>query len=93
MLVEPFLRDEARIAAGEPAAAVDLDLADRKKKVLAVRRFFLESRLATRAVVDVFRQRDKILIDAGDLPGKRQLFLLDPDLLKLPAFGPKPGEP
>jgi regulator of protease activity HflC (stomatin/prohibitin superfamily) len=84
---------EKRLAAGESIATVDQDLVDRKKKVLAERRFFLESRLATRAVVDVFRQRDKILIDAGDLPGKRQLFLLDPDLLKLPAFNPKPGEP
>jgi Cu+-exporting ATPase len=84
---------EKRIAAGEAAAAVDQDLNGRKAKTLAERRFFLESRLATRAIVDAFRQRDKILIDAGDLPGKRQLFLLDPDVLKLPGFGPKPGEP
>lgn len=84
---------EKRLKAGESVADVDRDLNDRKAKTLAERRFFLESRLATRAVVDVFRQRDKILIDAGDLPGKRQLFLLDPDLLRLPTFGPKPGEP
>ena len=50
-------------------------------------------RLTTKAITDAFRQRDKILIDAGDLPGKRSLFLLDPDLFKLPAFGPRPGEP
>ena len=85
---------ERRVKAGEPTTAVDRDLAERKKKVLAERRFFIESRLTTRAVVDVFRLRDKILIDAGDLPGKRQLFLLDPDLLRFPpGFGPKPGEP
>jgi Cu+-exporting ATPase len=84
---------EKRLKAGENPADVDRDLADRKSKILAERRYFLETRLATRAVVDAFRQRDKILIDAGDLPGKRQLFLLDPDLLRLPAFGPKPGEP
>ncbi|MFO0804271.1 MAG: cation-translocating P-type ATPase family protein [Gemmataceae bacterium] len=82
-----------RLTAGENPAVVDRDLADRKSKILAERRYFLETRLATRAVVDAFRQRDKILIDAGDVPGKRQLFLLDPDLLRLPMFGPKPGEP
>jgi len=84
---------EKRTRAGEAAAAVDRDLADRKAKVLAERRHFIEMRLTTRAVTDAFRQRDKILIDAGDLPGKRSLFLLDPDLFKLPAFGPRPGEP
>lgn len=85
---------EARVKAGENPSSVDQLLAERKQKVLAERRFFLESRLTTRALVEVFRQRDKILIDSADLPGKRQLFLLDPDLLRMPpAFGPKPGEP
>ena len=85
---------EKRIKAGENAATMDAEIAARKQKTLAERRFFIESRLATRAVVDVFRQRDKVLIDAGDLPGRRQLFFLDPDLFKLPpGFGPKPGEP
>jgi Cu+-exporting ATPase len=85
---------EARVKAGENPASVDMDLADRRQKVLAERRLFIESRLAARAATDVFRQRDKILIDAADLPGRRQLFLLDPDLLRMPpGFGPKPGEP
>jgi len=63
--------------------------------VLVERRFFIESRLTThgRSAI-VFRQRDKILIDSGDLPGKRQLYFLDPELLRMPpGFGPKPGEP
>ena len=83
-----------RVKAGENGTSVDQDLAERKQKVLAERRFFIESRLTMGAVVEVFRQRDKILIDSGDLPGKRQLFLIDPDLLRMPSgFGPKPGEP
>ncbi|MDB5307016.1 MAG: heavy metal translocating P-type ATPase [Gemmataceae bacterium] len=78
----------------ENPESVDKDIADRRKRMLDEQRFFIESRLAARAVVEVFRQRDKILIDAADVPGKRQLFLLDPDLLRLPpGFGPKPGEP
>jgi Cu+-exporting ATPase len=85
---------EARVKAGENPASVDMLLAERRQKVLAERRFFIESRLTTRAVVEVFRQRDKVLIDAADVPGKRQLFLLDPELLRFPpGFGPKPGEP
>jgi Cu+-exporting ATPase len=42
--------------------------------------------------VEVLRQRDKVLIDAADVPGKRQLFLLDPELLRIPLT-PRPGEP
>ncbi|HEY3788110.1 MAG TPA: HAD-IC family P-type ATPase, partial [Urbifossiella sp.] len=83
-----------RLKSGETAEAIDKDLAERRRRVLAERRFFIESRLTTQALVEVFRQRDKILIDAGDLPGKRQLFLIDPDLFRMPpGFGPKPGEP
>jgi Cu+-exporting ATPase len=88
------LERDRRLKAGENPASVDQDLKERREKLLAERRFFIESRLTLRAVAEVFRQRDKILIDAGDLPGKRQLFLLDPDLLRFPSgFGPKPGEP
>ena len=83
-----------RVKAGEAPAAVDRDIAARRGEILAARRFFIESRLASRAAAEVFRRRDKILIDAADLPGKRQLFLLDPDLLRLPpTFGPRPGDP
>jgi Cu+-exporting ATPase len=85
---------DRRVIAGENPTAVDADLSGRRQSLLAARRFFIESRLASRAVVEVFRQRDKVMIDAGDVPGKRQLFLFDPDLLRLPSgFGPKTGEP
>lgn len=78
----------------ENPEAVDRDIADRRSRLLAERRFFIESRLAARAVVEVFRQRDKVFIDAAELPGKRQLFILDPEILRLPpGFGARPGEP
>ena len=38
------------------------------------------------AVVDVLRSRDKVLIDAADVPGRRHLFLVDPDLLRMPSL-------
>ena len=85
---------DRRVKAGENPASVAKDIDDRRQKALAERRLFIETRLTTQAVVEVLRQRDKVLIDAADLPGRRQIFLIDPSLLPLPpAFGPKPGDP
>ncbi|MBX9628173.1 MAG: cation-translocating P-type ATPase family protein [Gemmataceae bacterium] len=85
---------ETRLKAGESMAAVDKDLADRKARVLADRRRLIDARLAARAAADAFRGRDKVLVDAADLPGKRQLLLFDPDLLRAaPGLGPRVGEP
>lgn len=81
-----------RVAAGEAPAAVDADLNARKARQLVERRAAIESRLAARAVVEGFRGRDKVWVDAADLPGRRQLFLLDPELLR-PLTPPRPGEP
>jgi Cu+-exporting ATPase len=74
---------------------VDADLARHRAKLLAERRALLETRLAYQALVDALRLRDKVFIDAADAPGRRHLFLLDPDLLRLPpAVGPpKEREP
>ena len=84
---------DKRLKAGENPMSVDKMLADRRQKLLAERRHMIDTRLTLQAVVEVFRQRDKVLIDAADVPGKRQLFLLDPGLLQLPGPpGPRPGE-
>jgi 4-alpha-glucanotransferase len=34
----------------------------------------IEQRLTTQAVVEVLRSRDKVMVDAADVPGRRQLF-------------------
>ena len=76
-----------------PEEAAGLSNEQRLKRI-AERRTLIESRLTLQAVTDVLRQRDKVLIDAGELPGKRQLLLVDPDLFRAPpAFGPRPGDP
>lgn len=77
---------ERRIKGGESVSVVEKDLADRRSKILAERRFIIENRLTTQAVVDVLRQRDKILIDSADVPGRRHLFLVDPELLRFPSI-------
>ncbi len=89
---------ESRIKAGEPAAIVEKDLADRRQKLLADRRALTEFRLVLDAAVQVLRGRDKILIDADNLPGKRHLLLMDPEFPRLPIpalprVGPDQREP
>jgi regulator of protease activity HflC (stomatin/prohibitin superfamily) len=82
-----------RVGAGEDVAAVDRDLAQRREMTLAERRFLIENRLAVQAVVDVLRGRDKVLIDTPAAPGRRHLFLVDPDLIRLPSLAaPGVGE-
>jgi Cu+-exporting ATPase len=82
-----------RVKSGQNPESVDRDLAARRKQLLDDRRAALETRLTFQAAVEVLRQRDKVLIDAADVPGRRQLFLLDPELLRLPLTPPRPGEP
>jgi Cu+-exporting ATPase len=81
-----FARErDARVKAGQPVAGVDQDLAARRANVLAERRAILDSRLTYQTLVEALQGRDKVLIDSGDVPGKRHLFLLDPDLLRFPS--------
>jgi Cu+-exporting ATPase len=84
-----------RLKAGEAVASVDADIAARRAKTLAERRKMLETRLTYQALIDALKNRDKVLIDAADVPGRRHLFLLDPDLLRLPPMigPPKEKEP
>ena len=74
-----------RVKAGQNPESVDRDLTARRKQVLDDRRAAIETRLTFQAAVEVLRQRDKVLIDAADVPGRRQLFLLDPELLRIPV--------
>ncbi|MBY0461030.1 MAG: hypothetical protein K2V38_27225, partial [Gemmataceae bacterium] len=75
-----------RVAEGQDAGAVDKDIAAQRERILAERRALLDTRLTYQTVVEVLRQRDKVLIDAPDVPGRRHLFLLDPDLLRVPQL-------
>jgi Cu+-exporting ATPase len=79
--------EEAELAAGGPDG-----LTARREKMLAERRLLIENRLAVQAAVEALRGRDKVLVDAPDAPARRHLFLVDPDLLKVPSpVGPQLG--
>jgi len=75
-----------RVKAGEETAVVEKDLAARRAKILAERRFLIENHLAVQAVVDVLRMRDKVLIDMPDVPVRRNIFLVDPALMGIPSL-------
>ncbi len=61
----------------------------KRKQLLATRRYLTEFRLALDAAVNVLAGRDKVLIDADKLPGKRHLLMFDPETLRLPTGPPK----
>ncbi|MCZ2342024.1 MAG: cation-translocating P-type ATPase family protein [Bacteroidales bacterium] len=61
------------------------DAAQRREALLAVHRFLTDFRLSLEAAVAVLRRRDKILIDADTVPGRRHLFLADPEIFRGPA--------
>ena len=65
---------------------MEKELSSFRDRTLAERRFLIEQRLTLQAVVDVLKSRDKMMVDAPDMPGRRHLFLVDPDLLRMPSL-------
>ena len=68
----------------EAAIAGTPDAAERRAEVLVVRRFLTDFRLSLDATVAAIRGRDKVLIDADELPGRRHLLLTDPQSFRPP---------
>ena len=83
----------ARVKAGQDAAAVARDLDARRQRLLQERRQLTDFRLSLDAVTLVLAGRDKILIDAATLPGKRHILLMDPDNPRLPNVAFPRSEP
>jgi regulator of protease activity HflC (stomatin/prohibitin superfamily) len=69
-------------------ASVSNDPAQRER-LLATRRYLTEFRLALEAAVSVLSGRDKVLVDADKVPGKRTLMMFDPETLRPPTVPPK----
>ena len=72
--------------AGATRASVEKEFTALRNRTLAERRFLIEQRLTMQAAVDVLKSRDKVMVDTPDVPGRRHLFLVDPDLLRMPAL-------
>jgi P-type Cu+ transporter len=81
---------ESRVKAGQDRAAVTNEVNTRREKLLVERRMLTDFRLSLDAVTLVLQGRDKILIDAASLPGKRHILLMDPESRLPPiAFPPR----
>ncbi len=83
---------DARMRGGADRTAVLADLNRRRADTIAARRALSEFRLGLVAISGVLAGRDKILLDAAELPGKRHLFLADPDGFKIPPALLRPPE-
>ena len=78
----------------EAAIASRPDAAARRQDVLATRRFLTDFRLSLDATVAAIRGRDKVLVDAADVPGRRHLLLADPQTFRPPPTTlTRPTEP
>jgi Cu+-exporting ATPase len=81
-----------RVKAGEDRAAVVADLDRKRTQLLAVRRALSEFRLGLAAISGTLAGRDKVFVDSAELPGKRHLFLVDPESFKVPPTLLRPPE-
>jgi P-type Cu+ transporter len=83
---------EARVRGGADRSAAAAEADRVRAQRLATRRALSEFRLGLAAISSVLAGRDKILLDAADLPGKRHLFLADLDGFKIPPALLRPPE-
>jgi Cu+-exporting ATPase len=79
--------EEEAALASQPGAARE------REARLASRRALIDFRLGWEAAARALAGRDKVIVDADRLPGKRQLWLIDPDVLRpAPVVLPAPKE-
>lgn len=82
---------DALVKAGRSPADAAQAIEAKRRELVQSRRALTDFRLTLDAVTAALRGRDKVLIDADTLPGKRHLLLMDPDAPQPPpvAFPPK----
>lgn len=78
------------MAGGEPESVL-ADYRKHRDDRIAVRRSLTEFRLAWNALADALSGRAKVIVDADQIPGRRQLLLFDPGPLA-PPIVPRPVE-
>ncbi len=76
----------AETSNGTPAKQALQDYQQRREQWRSAQRYLTDFRLSWTALAEVLGTRDKILIDSDQVPGRRQLYLLDPETLRLPAM-------
>jgi regulator of protease activity HflC (stomatin/prohibitin superfamily) len=72
------------VADGRDAASVYPDWQRCRRDRLATQTFLIDFRLVLETVVDGLSKRDKVIVDADKVPGRRHLLLFDPELFRPP---------
>jgi hypothetical protein len=91
-----FSAAAAEVADGKSPTQAYQDYQAQRRAALAVLRGLTDFRLYWDALAKVLAGRDKILIDAEKVPGRRQLFLFDQEPMRWPLpgmFAPGRGAP
>jgi Cu+-exporting ATPase len=69
---------------GQPPAAAYLDYESKRSARLALQAALTDFRLYWDALAQALVGRDKVIIDADKVPGRRHLLLLDPEMFRIP---------
>jgi P-type Cu+ transporter len=78
------------LAQHQPAAGAYRDYQARRRERLALQASLTDFRLFWDALAQALAGRDKVLIDSENVPGRRQLWLVDPDQFRIPVPVPVP---
>jgi hypothetical protein len=73
------------LKSGQKAEVVIQDYQRKRREELMIQAAVTDFRLFWDALASALAGREKVIIDADRVPGKRQLLLLDPDLFKVPV--------
>jgi len=74
----------AAAASGEPASLAYQVYQQQRLQRLAMQPYLTDYRLSVRGLAGALQQRDKVILDSDRVPGKRSLFLFDPELFRAP---------
>jgi P-type Cu+ transporter len=72
----------AAMKAGQDSTAAYEEYQRRRQSRLAVQTYLTDFRLSLRSLTAALQKRDKVIVDADKLPGKRHLLLFDPELMR-----------
>jgi Cu+-exporting ATPase len=75
----------AAVAAGKDARLAYQEYQAARQELLAVQKFVTDFRLSWEALTRALAGRDKVIVDADKVPGRRHLLLFDPEQFRPPA--------
>jgi Cu+-exporting ATPase len=72
------------IADGGDPVAVYRQYQQQRQERIAAQQLLTDFRLALKSLTDALKLRDKVILDAAQLPGKRNLLMFDPEVFRPP---------